>query len=126
MTPNAPGPLVAAAIPNTPNPTPSVPAASVMTVSMTAAVKTHGVAGAAIAAIRTVSDCESRTPESNGNQTHETSQECSLPMHDEIPIDDAWFGTSLRREVPQTRPPFAVVPSNPRAVSRHLYDTGVR
>jgi len=44
-----------------------------MTVSMTAAMKTHGVAGAAIAAIRTMSDCESRTPESNGNQTHETS-----------------------------------------------------
>jgi hypothetical protein len=43
-----------------------------MTVSMTAAVRTHGVAGAAIAAIRTMSDCESRTPESNGNQTHET------------------------------------------------------
>jgi len=73
MTPDAPGPMVAAAIPGTPRPTPSLPAASVMTVSMTAAVKTHGVTGAAIAAIRTMSDCESRTPESNGNQTHETS-----------------------------------------------------
>jgi hypothetical protein len=73
MTPDAPGPMVAAAIPNTPGPTPSRTAAPVMTVSMTAAVKTHGVAGAAIAAIRTMSDCESRTPESDGNQTHETS-----------------------------------------------------
>jgi hypothetical protein len=73
MTPDAPGPMVAAAIPNTPRLTPSPPAASVMTVSMTAAVKTHGVAGTAIAAIRTMSDCESRTPESNGNQTRETS-----------------------------------------------------
>jgi hypothetical protein len=65
--------MVAAAIPNTPRPTPSLPATSVMTVSMTAAVKTYGVAGAAIAAIRTMSDCKSRAPESNGNQTHETS-----------------------------------------------------
>jgi hypothetical protein len=73
MTPDAPRPMVAAAIPNTPRPTPSPPAACVMAVSMTAAVKTHGVAGAAIAAIRTMSDRKSRTPESNGNQTHETS-----------------------------------------------------
>jgi hypothetical protein len=58
-----------------------------MTVSMAAAVKTHGVAGAASAAIRTMSDCESRTPESNGNQTHETSQEW-LPMHDQRSIID--------------------------------------
>jgi hypothetical protein len=73
MTPDAPGPIVTAAIPGTSRPTPSLPAASVMAVSMTAAVKTHGVAGAVIAAIRTMSGCKSRTPESNGNQTHETS-----------------------------------------------------
>jgi hypothetical protein len=72
MTRDAPTPWVAAAIPTT-RTTLTLPAASVMTVSMTAAVamKSHAMTGAAVAAIRTMSDGESCTPESDGNQARE-------------------------------------------------------
>jgi hypothetical protein len=61
MTWDAPAPMVAAAIPATTKATLSAPITSVMTVSMiaAAAMKTHAMTGAAIAAIRTMSDGES-------------------------------------------------------------------
>jgi hypothetical protein len=65
MPRDAPAPWVAAAISTTTRTTLTQPAASVMTVS---------VAVAAIAAIRTMSDGESCAPESNGNQTRESSK----------------------------------------------------
>lgn len=76
MTRDAPAPGVAAAIPTTTRITLTLPAASAMTVSMTvaAALKSHAMTGAAIAAIRPMSDGESYTPESNGNQTGESSK----------------------------------------------------
>ena len=66
MTRDAPAPGVAAAILTATSTTLNPPAASVMTVSMT---------GAAIAAIRTMSDGESCAPESNENQTRESGKE---------------------------------------------------
>jgi hypothetical protein len=65
MTRDAPASAVATAIPTATGTTLTLPAASVMAVSMT---------GAAIAAIRTMSDGESCAPESNGNQTRESSK----------------------------------------------------
>jgi hypothetical protein len=58
MTWDAPAPMNAAAIPST-RATIPVQSTSVMTVSMTAAMKTRTMTGAAIAAIRTMSDSES-------------------------------------------------------------------
>ena len=76
MPRDAPAPGGAAAIPATTSTTLTLPAASVMTVSMTvaAALKSHAMTGAAIAAIRTMSYGESCAPESNGNQTRENSK----------------------------------------------------
>jgi hypothetical protein len=67
--------MVALAIPATNKATLSVPAASVMAVSMTAAMRTRAMTGAAIAAVRAMGDGESRTAESNGNQTRESWKE---------------------------------------------------
>jgi hypothetical protein len=43
--------------------------------TVAAALKSHAMTGAAISAIRTMSDGESCAPESNGNQTRENSKE---------------------------------------------------
>jgi hypothetical protein len=61
MTWDAPAPMVAAAIPAATKATISVPGTSVVTVSMTAAaaMKARAMTGAAIAAIRTMSNSES-------------------------------------------------------------------
>jgi hypothetical protein len=61
MTWDAPAPVAAAAIPATTRATISVPTTSVMTMSMTAAaaMETRAMTGAAIAAIRSMSDGES-------------------------------------------------------------------
>lgn len=67
MTRDAPALMVAATISATTRATLPVPTTSVMTVSVTAAaaMKTRAVTGAAMAAIRSMSDGESCTAESN-------------------------------------------------------------